>query len=167
MNDQITLMEKKINSLLEENESLKSQLKILIEKENLRQNTLNKIKEIHNEYELNYMDSINDYKKRENELKAQYDNFQKILEEQYKNNENYLLNMNNKLKESIIFKDNLINNLQKEINELNNTFTKNNYDLKLDIKNKNEEILIKNKKIKELEDIVTRVTNDSQKEIQK
>ena len=63
MNEKIILLEKRINSLLEENELLKSQLKILLEKENKRQETLNKIKQIQNEYELNYMDSINDYKK--------------------------------------------------------------------------------------------------------
>ena len=63
MNKKIILLEKRINSLLEENELLKSQLKILLEKENKRQETLNKIKQIQNEYELNYMDSINDYKK--------------------------------------------------------------------------------------------------------
>ena len=63
MNEKIILLEKRINYLLEENELLKSQLKILLEKENKRQETLNKIKQIQNEYELNYMDSINDYKK--------------------------------------------------------------------------------------------------------
>ena len=63
MNEKIILLEKRINSLLEENELLKSQLKILLEKENKSQETLNKIKQIQNEYELNYMDSINDYKK--------------------------------------------------------------------------------------------------------
>jgi hypothetical protein len=63
MNEKIILLEKRINSLLEENELLKSQLKILFEKENKHQETLNKIKQIQNEYELNYMDSINDYKK--------------------------------------------------------------------------------------------------------
>ena len=63
MNEKIILLEKRINYLLEENELLKSQLKILLEKENKRQETLNKIKQIQNEYELNYMNSINDYKK--------------------------------------------------------------------------------------------------------
>ena len=45
MNEKIILLEKRINSLLEENELLKSQLKILLEKENKRQETLNKIKQ--------------------------------------------------------------------------------------------------------------------------
>ena len=63
MKEKIILLEKRINSLLEENELLKSQLKILLEKENKRQETLNKIKQIQNEYELNCVDSMNDYKK--------------------------------------------------------------------------------------------------------
>jgi len=167
MNEKIILLEKKINSLLEENKSLKSQLKILLEQENKRQETINKIKQIQNEYELSYMDSINDYKKRENDLKMQYNNFQNILEQQYKKNESFLLNENNKLRESILSKDNLIYNLQKEINDMNNLITKNNYDLTQNLNNKKDEILNKNKKIKELEDLITKVTNDSKNEIKK
>lgn len=165
MNEKIILLEKRINSLLEENDSLKSQLKILSEQENKRKETLNKIKQIQNEYELSYMDSINDYKKRENDLKMQYNNFQNILEQQYKQNELLLINEINKLKEIILSKDNLIYDLQKEINDMNNLITQNNYDLKQNIKNKNDEILNKNKKIIELENLITKVTNDSKNEI--
>lgn len=62
-------MKNNIESLQNENISLKNQIQLYQEKEKSYQSSILQIKKIQNEYELSYQQSINDYKKHEEEIK--------------------------------------------------------------------------------------------------
>ena len=83
-------MKTNIESLQNENISLKNQIQLYQEKEKSYQSSILQIKKIQNEYELSYQQSINDYKKHEEEIKKKYLDYQKIMEIQNEESEKRL-----------------------------------------------------------------------------
>ncbi len=89
-NENIINIEEKLKILESENNSLKNQLNISLEKEKLYHSTVEKIKKRQSENENAYFDSLKENKKREEEIQQKFLNFQKILENQYGDNEKRL-----------------------------------------------------------------------------
>ena len=108
-NANIINLEEKLKILESENNSLKSQLNISLEKEKLYNSTVEKIKKIQAENEKSYFDSLKENKKREEEIQQKFLNFQKILEDQYGENEKRLTEEINQLTKEISKRDNIIN----------------------------------------------------------
>ena len=65
----IEVLKKNLEDLQKENNSLKNQIQLLKEKENSYQSSISRIKTIQSEYESSYIESINDYKKHEEDIK--------------------------------------------------------------------------------------------------
>ena len=120
-----------ITALENEIASLKEQLQISREKENLNQLTLTKIKQIHKEYETSYLTAISEYKAREEQLKNQYFTYQSLLEEQFNQSEQRLNEQITQLKSVVKSKTNLITQLTKQNSELKQIITKNEIDFNL------------------------------------
>ena len=83
-------IEEKLKILESENNSLKNKINISLEKEKLYHSTVEKIKQIQAENEKSYFDSLKENKKREEEIQQKFLEFQKILENQYGENEKRL-----------------------------------------------------------------------------
>ena len=117
-NNPLTNIEQKLNLLQSENASLKSQIQSLSEKELLYKDNLAKIKLIQSEQEKSFFSSINDAKRREEELKQKFLDFQKLLESQYSASEARFNDEMNQMNQEITKRDNIINNLRNEVNQL-------------------------------------------------
>jgi uncharacterized protein YbaP (TraB family) len=96
-----------ISELKNEIAALKEQIKLSKEQETQSQQTLNKIKQIHKEFETSYLTAISEYKTIEENLKKQYFSYQSILENQFNQsekrlNERMFNQRNKKMKKEIL-----------------------------------------------------------------
>ena len=114
----LSSIEQKLKTLQSENISLKTQLQSFSQKEALYNSTLEKIKSIQSEQEKSFFNSIKDSKRREEELKQKFLDFQKLLENQYSASEARFNEEMNQMSQEINKRDNVINNLREEMNEL-------------------------------------------------
>ena len=117
-NNPLINIEQKLNLLQSENSSLKIKIQSFLEKENLYKENLEKIKSIQSEQEKIYFNSIKDSKRREEELKQKFLDFQKLLENQYSSSESRFNEEMNQMSQEISKRDNIINNLKNELNQL-------------------------------------------------
>ena len=102
----LSSIEQKLKTLQSENISLKTQLQSFSQKEALYNSTLEKIKSIQSEQEKSFFNSIKDSKRREEELKLKFLDFQKLLENQYSASEarfNEEMNQMRNLKHLLMF----------------------------------------------------------------
>jgi len=159
LNNEILSLEKKINIL-------KNQLKISLEKENLHQQNLSKIKKIHSEYEESYLSSLNEYKNRENILKNQYTNFKNLLEKQNKENEERLYEELNTLTNQLKKKDETIISIQKKNIELNNKISKNKVDYHFKENDLEDKITLLDREISQIKETSTQLAEETNKQIQ-
>ena len=159
LNNEIISLEKKLNNL-------KNQLKISLDKENLHQQTLSKIKKIHSEYEESYLSSLNEYKNRENILKSQYTNFKNLLEEQNKENEQRLYEELNFLTNQLKKKDEMIISIQKKNIDLNNKISKNEFDYHFKEKELEDKILLLKREISQIKETSKQLAEETSKQIQ-
>lgn len=165
--DEIELTKENLESLQNENKSLKKELQLLKEKENSYQNSILRIKQIENEYESSYKKYINDYKNHEEEIKQKYLEFQKILEKQNEENEKKLneeiILLKNELKE----KDNIIHSLKEKINSLNESIAQEELNSYFKEKEYEEIIISKERKLNELNDAIKQIVQEATEEIKR
>ena len=165
--DEIELTKENLESLQNENISLKKELQLLKEKENSYQTSILRIKQIENEYESSYKKYINDYKNHEEEIKQKYLEFQKILEKQNEENEKKLneeiILLKNELKE----KDNIIHSLKEKINSLNENIAQEELNSYFKEKEYEEIIISKERKLNELNDAIKQIVQEATEEIKR
>ena len=160
-------IEQKMNLLQSENTSLKSQLQSLSEKETLYKDNLAKIKLIQSEQEKSFFTSINDSKRREEELKQKFLDFQKLLESQYSASEARFNDEMNQMNQEIGKRDNIINNLRNELNQLEEKMVQEELNYNFKEKEFENVIKIKERKLEELNEAVKQITKEATEEIQR
>ena len=156
-----------LESLQNENISLKNQIQIYQEKEKSYQSSIYQIKKIQNEYESSYQQSINDYKKHEEEIKQKYFEYQKILENQNEENEKRLSDEIISLKNELKGKDNIINSLNVKINALNEKMSKEELNYYFKEKEYEDIIISKERKLSELNDAIKQIVQEATEEIKR
>ena len=166
-NNPLINIEQKLNILQSENSSLKIKIQSFLEKENLYKENLEKIKSIQTEQEKIYFNSIKDSKRREEELKQKFLDFQKLLENQYTASEARFNDEMNQMSQEISKRDNVINNLKNELNQLEEKIAQE--ELNFGFKEKEFEniIKIKERKLEELNDAVKQITKEATEEIKR
>jgi hypothetical protein len=165
--DEIELTKENLESLQNENKSLKKELQLLKEKENSYQNSILRIKQIENEYESSYKKYINDYKNHEEEIKQKYLEFQKILEKQNEENEKKLNEEIILLKSELKEKDNIIHSLKEKINSLNENIAQEELNSYFKEKEYEEIIISKERKLNELNDAIKQIVQEATEEIKR
>ena len=148
-NVNIINIEEKLKILTSENDSLRSQLTISSEKEKLYHSTIENIKKMQSENEKAYFDSLKESKKREEEIQRKFLEFQKIIENQYSENEQRLSEEINELTKEISKRDNIINSLQNNINMLNEKISQDELNYHFKEKEFENVIRIKERKLEE------------------
>ena len=156
-----------IESLQNENISLKNQIQLYQEKEKSYQSSILQIKKIQNEYELSYQQSINDYKKHEEEIKKKYLDYQKIMESQNEESEKRLSEEILLLKNELKGKDDIINSLNEKINLLNERMSKDELNFYFKEKEYEDIILSKERKLSELNDAIKQIVQEATEEIKR
>ena len=163
----LEIMKKNLESLQNENTTLKNQIQIYKEKENSYQSSISRIKKIQSEYESSYQQSINDYKAHEEEIKNKYYNYQKILENQNEQNEKRLTNEILMLKNEQKEKDKLIQLLNEKINFLNEKMSKDELNFYFKQKEYEDIIISKERKLSELNDAIKQIVQEANEEIKR
>ena len=166
-NNPLENIEQKMNLLESENSVLKAKLQSFSEKESLYKTNLEKIKSIQQEQEKQYFNSLKDSKRREDELKQKFLDFQKLLENQYTASEARFNDEMNQMSQEISKRDNVINNLKNELNQLEEKIAQE--ELNFGFKEKEFEniIKIKERKLEELNDAVKQITKEATEEIKR
>ena len=160
-------MKNNIESLQNENISLKNQIQLYQEKEKSYQSSILQIKKIQNEYELSYQQSINDYKKHEEEIKKKYLDYQKIMESQNEESEKRLLEEILLLKNELKGKDDIINALNEKLNLLNERMSKDELNFYFKEKEYEDIIISKERKLSELNDAIRQIVQEATEEIKR
>jgi len=160
-------MKKNIESLQNENISLKNQIQLYQEKEKSYQSSILQIKKIQNEYELSYQQSINDYKKHEEEIKKKYLDYHKIMEIQNEESEKRLSEEILLLKNELKGKDDIINALNEKINLLNERMSKDELNFYFKEKEYEDIIISKERKLSELNDAIKQIVQEATEEIKR
>ena len=156
-----------ISSLQSELASLKEELKTSQENQNITKLTIDKIKQIHKEYESSYLTALSNHKKHEENLKNQYVTYQQILQAQYAQNEKRLTEQIQNLKSIINTKTNLISNLISQNTELKQNISKSQLEFSL-MENEYQIILaLKDKKINELDNSAKLISKETGETISK
>ena len=163
----LTNIEQKLKSLQSENISLKTQLQSLSKKEELYHSNIEKIKSIQAEQEKTFFNSLKDSKKREEELKQKFLDFQKLLESQYSASEARFNEEMNQMSQEISKRDNVINNLRNEMNELEEKIAQEELNFSLKEKEFENVIKIKERKLEELNEAVKQITQEATEEIKR
>ena len=122
---------------------------------------------VQNEYELSYQQSINDYKKHEEEIKKKYLDYQKIMETQNEENERRLTEEIILLKNELKGKDNIINSLNEKINLLNEKLSKDELNYYFKEKEYEDIIISKERKLSELNDAIKQIVQEATEEIKR
>lgn len=158
---------KTITALENEIQSLKEQLKLSKEQEYQTQQTLNKIKQIHKDFETSYLTVISEYKTIEENLKNQYFSYQTTLENQFNQSEKRLNDYISHLKSVLKTKTDLITQLTKENSELKQTITQNEIDFNLK-ENEYENLLAsKDRRLNELDNTIKEISEDATEDLRK
>ena len=163
----LSSIEQKLKTLQSENISLKTQLQSFSQKEALYNSTLEKIKSIQSEQEKSFFNSIKDSKRREEELKQKFLDFQKLLENQYSASEARFNEEMNQMSQEINKRDNVINNLREEMNELEEKIAQEELNFNLKEKEFENVIKIKERKLEELNEAVKQITQEATEEIKR
>ena len=163
----MSAIKQNLESLQNENISLKNQIQLYQEKEKSYQSSISQIKKIQNEYESSYQQSINDYKKHEEEIKQKYFEYQKILENQNEENEKRLADEIILLKNELKGKDNIINSLNEKINLLNEKMSKDELNYYFKEKEYEDIIISKERKLSELNDAIKQIVQEATEEIKR
>ena len=166
-NNPLINIEQKLNLLQSENSSLKIKIQSFLEKENLYKENLEKIKSIQSEQEKIYFNSIKDSKRREEELKQKFLDFQKLLENQYSSSESRFNEEMNQMSQEISKRDNIINNLKNELNQLEEKISQEELNFNFKEKEFENVIKIKERKLEELNDAVKQITKEATEEIKR
>ena len=166
-NNPLINIEQKLNILQSENSSLKIKIQSFLEKENLYKENLEKIKSIQSEQEKIYFNSIKDSKRREEELKQKFLDFQKLLENQYSSSESRFNEEMNQMSQEISKRDNIINNLKNELNQLEEKISQEELNFNFKEKEFENVIKIKERKLEELNDAVKQITKEATEEIKR
>ena len=160
-------IEEKLKILESENNSLKSQLNISLEKEKLYNTTIEKIKKMQSENEKSYFDALKESKIREEEIQQKFLEFQKILENQYNENEKRLTDEITQLTIELSKRDNIINSLQNNLNSLNDKISQDELNYHFKEKEFENIIKIKERKLDELNIAVKQITKEATEEIKR
>ena len=160
-------VEEKLKILESENNSLKSQLNISLEKEKLYNSTIEKIKKMQSENEKSYFDALKESKIREEEIQQKFLEFQKILENQYNENEKRLTDEITQLTIELSKRDNIINSLQNNLNSLNDKISQDELNYHFKEKEFENIIKIKERKLDELNIAVKQITKEATEEIKR
>ena len=156
-----------ISALKNEIAALKEQIKLSKEQETQSQQTLNKIKQIHKEFETSYLTATSEYKTIEENLKKQYFSYQSILENQFNQSEKRLNDQISHLKSVLKTKTDSITQLTKENSELKQTITQNEIDFNLK-ENEYENLLAsKDKRLNELDNTIKEISEDAAEDLRK
>ena len=166
-NNNVINIEEKLKFLEQENLSLKNQIKILSEKEKLYNSTLEKIKKMQAENEKSYFSSLKESKIREEEIKNNFIEFQKMIENQYKENEKRLNEELSQLTQELSKRNNIINSLQNNLNNLNDKISKDELNYHFKEKEFENVIRIKERKLEELNVAVKQITKEATEEIKR
>ena len=119
------------------------------------------------ENEKSYTISLKENKIREEEIKKRYLEFQKILENQYSENEKRFKEEIDQLSKEISKRDNIINTLQNKINNLNEKISQDELNYHFKEKEFENVIRIKERKLEELNEAVKQITKEATEEIKR
>lgn len=158
---------KLISSLQSEIASLKEELKTSQENQNITTLTINKIKQIHKEYETSYLTALSNHKKHEENLKQQYLTYQSILQSQFSQNEKRLTEQIQNLQSIIKTKTDVINNLLSQNKELKYIISKNQLEFNLKENEYQNNLALKEKRIIELDNSVKLISQETGETISK
>lgn len=160
-------LSKHITSLQSEIASLKQQLQTSLENQNISTLTINKIRQLHKEYEQSYFTALSNHKKHEENLKNQFLTYQSILQSQHKQNEKRLNEEITNLKSIIKTKTDTINQLTIENEELNELITNNKIQFNIKENEYKTSFSLKDKKINEFENQSKVIYNETSDLIKK
>ena len=166
MNNQRSKNQKtNINQLIQENTKLKKKIQSFQKKEKIYQSSLLKMKKFQNEYQQTFTKALNDYKLHEEQIKKTYINYQKLIENHYKENENRFLEENAQLNLELKEKDNIIKNLNNKIRILNKKLNKVEIDFKYENKKLESEVVSKERRLSELNESMMQLARNTNDEI--
>lgn len=163
----IESLQEKIAKLTEENKSLQKQLEASKENEQIYNETIKKIKKIQSEYDLSYTNSIEEFKKREEQIKEKYMEFEKIIEKQYNENEDRLNQEILRLKNDSKEKDEKIFRLNQQISELKQINSKAMIEYHIKESEYKKNIFVKDRQLEELKLQIESVTAETAEEMQR
>ena len=149
-----------INLIFQENIKLKKKLQSFQEKEKSYKSSIEKLKKFQNEYQKNFTKALNDYKLHEEQIKKTYINYQKLIENHYKENENRFLEENSSIKPKIgnIVLNNKIRFLNKKLNKIESDFQFENKKLE-------SEVVSKERRLSELNESMIQLARNTNDEI--
>lgn len=166
MNNQRSInLKTNINQLVQENKKLKKKLQSFQEKEKIYQSSISKLKKFQAEYQQTFNKALNDYKLHEEQIKKTYINYQKLIENHYKENENRFLDENAQLNLELKQKDNIIKNLNNKIRILNKKLNKVETDFKYENKKLESEVVSKERRLSELNESMIQLARNTNDEI--
>ena len=160
-------IEQKLQLLQSENNALKIKLQSSLEKESLYQSNLEKIKSVQSSQENAYFTALKDSKRREEELKQKFLEFQKVLENQYSASEARFNEEMNLMNQEMNKKDLMINKLGNEIEKLEEKIAQEELTFQFKTKEFENVIKIKERKLEELNGSVKQITKEATEEIKR
>lgn len=155
-----------LKELQEENQKLKYELTIFQSKESLHKNTMERVKQIQDDYEKAYQETYNDFKQRESKIKEQYQQYSSKLQFESTQKEARLIEQINSIKGQLESKNELIKKQQTDLMEIIEKNSKN--EISFHLKEKDYEALIvsKERKQAELEQAVKSISFEASEKIQ-
>ena len=134
---------------------------------NLYNNALSKMKKMQNEYELLYLNYLNENQQRENNLKNNYNKYQNLFQKQFEKEEQNYLEEIKSLKIEINNKNKIIDILQKNNAQLKDKLSKNEFVFNLKEKEYQKELLKKDRLLIKSSDVVKKNSKEVMEDIQK
>lgn len=169
-NSQVNHKEKSLVEQLtkfkEENKKLQYQLNLQSAKESLHNTTMEKIKQIQEEFDKAYQRIYCESKERENEIKEQYNRYSIQLQSDYQQKESVYQIQIDLLKKNLSIKNDQIKELQDNIEDIINKNSKKEMTFSLKQKQFEETIQSKEKRLIELEQTIKTISYEAQEKIE-
>jgi len=153
------------NLIIQDNLKLKKELHSFQEREKIYKSSIEKLKKFQNEYQKSFNKALNDYKLHEEQIKKTYINYQKLIENHYKENENRFLEENTKLNMEIKQKNIIIKNLNNKIRHLNQKLNRMENDFQFENKKLESEVVSKERRLSELNESMIQLARNTNDEI--
>ena len=153
------------NLIIQDNLKLKKELQSFQEREKIYKSSIEKLKKFQHEYQKSFNKALNDYKLHEEQIKKTYINYQKLIENHYKENENRFLEENTKLNMEIKQKNIIIKNLNNKIRHLNKKLNRMENDFQFENKKLESEVFSKERRLSELNESMIQLARNTNDEI--
>ena len=153
------------NLIIQDNLKLKKELQSFQEREKIYKSSIEKLKKFQHEYQKSFNKALNDYKLHEEQIKKTYINYQKLIENHYKENENRFLEENTKLNMEIKQKNIIIKNLNNKIRHLNQKLNRMENDFQFENKKLESEVVSKERRLSELNESMIQLARNTNDEI--